>query len=584
MKSFKYLILLSMLLISIICKDSTEAKEFDENTITSDLQTFSFKTKNTSLIILIAKNENYDPNTYDTKNIIVFNSLTKEVTEFKLYGITYCIIDNKPHDEDIEYTLKFRNYMSGNFIIYNSNNIYPIKDLEKGFNFCQEKAKKDTENFNLTFITETLEENALLNIYPGEKMKIKKISDIEDEYLEIKENFIELSKGSKYKIEYNDKSNLIDINIKKREVINYKKNDEFRFNLYNKIPYFILFKTTDFDTDLIYSYLYSIDSIHSTIELAEFESEDIDISKDIEFTNKETIFYSKVYEIQITNSTKNYILLRLTKTMYERNYDYFRTFKIFEEFTKYYYYSTGLKETLVIERNSNRMIFAFSNISNIRTFEDKESKSIIYQKESTYFPFIVLPTKESFDLNVVDIYYDIYGEIYKKEISFNYHLYTSFNYINKKKLWYFDINESSTLYIKSLFGTPKIYYFDEINEDSIDNIKYNNYEKLKKLNASNDVLNFNSPLAIYIEPYENSYLNFFISNNENLNIIKEFSNKYLIENKKYILSTPCKLMIRLDDNNFNSNINIYKDDIIISTLNAKNQYINIDESSEGNLF
>ena len=195
-----------------------------------------------------------------------------------------------------------------------------------------------------------------------------------------------------------------------------------------------------------------------------------------------------------------------------------------------------------------------------------------------------MPTKESFDLNVVDIYYDIYGEIYKKEISFNYFLSTLFDDINQKKLWYFDINESSTLYIKSLFGTPKIYYFDEINEDSIDNIKYNNYEKLKKLNASNDVLNFNSPLAIYIEPYENSYLNFFISNNENLNIIKEFSNKYLIENKKYILSTPCKLMIRLDDNNFNSNINIYKDDIIISTLNSKNQYINIDESSEGNLF
>ena len=52
---------------------------------------------------------------------------------------------------------------------------------------------------------------------------------------------------------------------------------------------------------------------------------------------------------------------------------------------------------------------------------------------------------------------------------------------------------------------------------------------MKEYNISNDIVIFNTSFALYIDPYENSYLNFIINKKEHLNILKETSNKFLIE-------------------------------------------------------
>ena len=62
---------------------------------------------------------------------------------------------------------------------------------------------------------------------------------------------------------------------------------------------------------------------------------------------------------------------------------------------------------------------------------------------------------------------------------------------------------------------------------------------------SNDNVKFNSSFALYIYPNENSYLNFVINKKDNLNILKETSNKFLIERKKYKLNSSSILMVML---------------------------------------
>jgi len=61
--------------------------------------------------------------------------------------------------------------------------------------------------------------------------------------------------------------------------------------------------------------------------------------------------------------------------------------------------------------------------------------------------------------------------------------------------------------------------------------------------------------------------------------MKYDSNKYLIENKEYLLSAPSKLMIRIEEG-FASNIIISNEGNIISTLNESNKYILINEKDK----
>ena len=582
MNSMKVLILILMIFSSIICQEDTEAIEFEENLIKSDFQQFSYKTIKTSMIILIAKNSNLNINSYDEKILTIYNKNTKESKDYQLSGISYIVFDDIPNEKELQYIFKFKNYNEGNFIVYSSANSFPLKQIEKGFSlqYYFSSGKKD---INLTFHTNILKDDILLDIYPGEKIKVKKISNTgSEEIVQIKNNVIKLSKDYKYAFEYYYYTNQFEIAIKKRELINYNKNSELKLNLYNHIPNFILIKLSEYNNDIIYSYLYYYDYISYDIEISEIESDKIDNWENIEFTNKTRINTQNVYEIYTKSLNKTYILIKLTiiRFLLYENKDYFYTFKIFQNYRTNLEPIISQEETLVIYEAKNKMIFIQSDVTNLRTFENKEAKSVIYQRESEYFPFIIMPTEKSFSLSNYGLYKNLYGEIYLNEKSFHNYLYREFDSVIKPEMWYFDINEPYTLYINSYFGYPKIYYSEIINQEIIDDMEEKKFKKVKEYNISHDIITFNSPFALYIDPYENSYLNFILSKDNDLNINNEVSNKYLINNKEYNFHPKNKLMVSIDDNFLDSNIDIIKDGEIISKLNKENPSIKIDESNQ----
>ena len=173
------------------------------------------------------------------------------------------------------------------------------------------------------------------------------------------------------------------------------------------------------------------------------------------------------------------------------------------------------------------------------------------------------------------------GNIFLKEKFFFNNLNLLFSTILNKQVWYFDINDNYTFIAQSFYGFPKIYYFDgEINEKIITDMSNENLENFKQINATNSIISFNSPFVIYIAPYESSYLNIIFNKNNNLNIMKEIANKYIIENKEYkLLLAPNKIMIRIDKD-FDSNINISNGNEIIYTLNKENTKIEIEFLSD----
>ena len=168
----------------------------------------------------------------------------------------YVILEDAENEEIAEYILKFKNYEGGKFIIYNSANVYPLKNLEKGYNM-KYYFSSGFRDVNLAFITETIKDDVLIDVYPGKNMKIMKISETGvEEPLEIRNNSAQLFKDFKYKIDFNENTNKFEITIKKREVINYKINDEFKLNLFTNIPVFFLINLSEFNTELIYAFMY----------------------------------------------------------------------------------------------------------------------------------------------------------------------------------------------------------------------------------------------------------------------------------------------------------------------------------------
>ena len=584
MKLVTTLILSFLTMSSIICQIDSEAKEFEENEITSELVQFNYKAKKTSLVILIMKNENYDINSYDEKVLIVFNKDSEETKEYSLSGICFCVLEGAQNEKEPEYIFKFENYKGGSFIVYSSVNSFPLKYLEKGFNLHYYFSSGKRNN-NLNFFTEFLKENVLLDIYPGDNMKIKKISQTgSEEIFPIKNNFIELAKDYKYTFEYSLYSNQIEIAFKKREIFYYNKNDEIKINFYNLVPYFVLIEPLKYNYDIIYSYLYYYDQISYDIGVTEIESEKIDNWDDIEFINNTRRTTNKVYEISTKNVTKTYLLIKLKVVRYilKENDDYFYIFKIFQNYLTNLDPLISQEEILIIQDWRNKMIFLNSNTSNLRTFGKNESSSLIYQRESYYFPFMVEPTEEPYILKNYSLNYNIdknlNSEIFLGEKSFRNYLSMLFDSVIKQRLWYFDIKDDYTFFVKSYFGSPKMYYSDIINQEIIDDIEQKKFEKVKEYKLNFDIIKFNSPFFLYIDPYENSYLNFILNKNDNLIIMKEISNKYLIKSKEYYLKVECKIMVRMEGSFGNANINVIQDGKIISTLNPMNPYIKIDES------
>ena len=175
-----YLIIFLVLLSSTFCLKSIEAREFEENEINSESQQFIYKTSKPSMIILIIKNEKIIPNTDDSIALTIINAETRKTEEINLSNFYSTIISDSQNEENAEYILKFKNYEGGKFIIYNSANAYPLKDLEKGYNLDYKKFNSYI-NINLSFTTEILKVDILLDVYPGEQMKIIKTSGFQSQ-------------------------------------------------------------------------------------------------------------------------------------------------------------------------------------------------------------------------------------------------------------------------------------------------------------------------------------------------------------------------------------------------------------------
>ena len=576
MKSFEIFFIILFLISSILCQKYPEAKEFEENEINSNFEVYIYKVSKPSMIILKTTNENFDANSDDTRKLIAYNNITKKSEEFTLHSINYFIFEDFQNEESAEYILKFRNYQEGKFIIYNSIDEFPLKDLEKGYNM-KYYFSSGSRDINLTFTTEALKEDILLDIYPGEKMKIMKILDTsEEEQIEIKNNSAQLSKDSEYKIEFHENSDKFEIAIKKREIMKYKIDDEFKLNLFNKVPFFFLLKISEYDTEKIYSYMYSIEKSNYNISIAELESENIDNWDNIVYSTEISELYSAyANEINIKDITKPYLLIKyaLTNELDKNNFDFFYIFKIFQYYSNYVTPSImeNKKDTLIIEDNRDQeMTFITSNISNIRTFENKQPSNIICLQASYYFPYIVKASNEPFELNSESIYSSLNGKIFFNEKHFRNDLGNIFNTIIEKNVWYYDIDDNYTFIVQSDFGFPKIYYSDDINYEIIKDLKNEKFDNFKQLNVTNNILNVHSPFVLYIQPYESSYLNILLNRDDNKDIIKEIPNKYVYENSEYkLLLAPNKVMIRIDKD-FEYNINILKGDEIIYRLNKQN--------------
>ena len=313
------------------------------------------------MILILTKNENININSYDEKVLTIYNKITQESKDYTLSSYNYIILEDIPNENELEYIFKFKHYNKGNFIVFSSSHSFPLNLLEKGFGFLYyfSSGKKDVnltfhtemlkentfldgflyyfssgkKDVNLTFHTEMLKENTFLDIYPGDKITLKKISKTgSEEIVQIKNNFIELSKDYKYIIHYYYFTNQFEISIKKREIITYNKSNEYRLNLYNQIPNFILIQLSQYNNDIIYNYLYYYDYIAYDIEISEIDTDKIDDWDKIKFINNTRINTQSVYELNTKCVNTTYILIKLTiiRFLFYENQDYFYTYKIFE--------------------------------------------------------------------------------------------------------------------------------------------------------------------------------------------------------------------------------------------------------------
>ena len=581
MNRLNYLIIFLVILSSAFCQKYTEAKEFEENEINSDHQQFVYKASKPSKIILIIENEKIIQNSNNKITLTIINILTRKSEEISINNIYHGIITDSQNEENAEYILKFKNYEGGKFIIYNSANAYPLKDFEKGYNLDYYKYPSYID-INLAFTTEILKEDILLDVYPGEKMKIIKTSDTGIEKpLEINNNHAILSKDFKYRIEFNENhSYKFSVAIKKREIINYKINDEVKLKLFKGIPFFFLLEVSEYDTEIIYSYMYSIEESWYNISISEVESKNIDDWDNIYFYNETIKLYSgKVYGIYTQKLNKTYLLIKYILTSTDSINFY--TFKIFQNIGEYSFIIRDKleKEQLMIESTyRDNLYLVVSNISNLRTFENKDSRNFIYRQGFKYFSYIALPTSKPIETDSFHDY-DYTGSIYFKEIFFRNDLSSLFNRITDKSLWIFEISDNYTFAVKSFIGFPKIYYIEEITRDIFNDFEYKKFDKFKQINASNNIMSFNEPFVLYIDPYEKTYLNIIFNKNDNLDIFEEMPNKYLIANKEYHLLDSNKLMVRIGEN-LDSNINILDGKTTKYILNKNNPFVEIDSPND----
>ena len=569
-----------LLLNELSCNSIIDLKEFEENKIISNYDNFRFKVNNLKTLILIAGNPNQSEEINIERNLIASNTYSKNRTIDDLKKFV-CFYSYSNYIQECELILRFKNYKDGYFIVYNNANYYPLKKFEKSyyFSFSYSFFVKGTKT-NLHFNSDILENDTLIDIYPGNCFTVTNITDNKTQILKITDNTILLKKGSKYQFDFENNIKDINLAIKKREILRYKKNDELKIQ-FNAIPFYVLVNMNDFiEENKTYIYLFNEKSPDFIIQTADLETDDIQwdslkFSNDINFAP-----YKEVFELK--DNKKNYTLfkIRLKQFTVSNFDDPFCIFKVFQE----YYTNKDINpkiissEALYLNTNkySTSVTLYFSNITNLRTFRNNEPKNFIYKKGYSYFNFIILKSNMEYALNLALFYSttgkETYAKIYTHEFSYRNNLK---NYLTKEKnLLIFDITKKTTLSIINEYGSSDIYFIDTINYDTINDIYNNNIANLKQLNSTENILNINSPFCLYIALSGENFINILINFDDNFLIERNIPSKYLIENKEYKYSVEHDILISIN-NNFISNINIYKNGNLIKKLNKENPYIKL---------
>ena len=592
----RFLLIFLTLFDTILSKDITEVKEFEENKISSEIEKFSFKTKNINFIIIIIKNQNLERDTDSPRKLFIFDSYSKKSREYDLDSISYIVLDKEPSKTEIEYVLKFKNYKEGNFVIFNSANSFPLKKFEKEFSLTYNS--KQDKNISLSFFSEALVEDIILDLVIIDNnidIKITNISGTSETSFTVKgTSAVELKKDSKYKFEFSFWGfhwgyTKLNFAMKKREIIKYNKGDELKLNLFYNLPVYILIKVSDFINDnnnKMYALLHNKETYTYNFSTANLDSENIESWDNLKFT-KEYSGYTHFRDIYIEDT--NISEYKLFKIDFSKQDYFFAIFKIFESCS--YKEEIKSKETLHLYEQHGiyyfKTLLIFSTLNNLRTFEENEVKNFIYTKPSIFytasdnwaFTYIVTPTNEDFKLNSLTFHERF--KLFKNKFSFRYFFESFFNEDRTKYTLFFDINKGSILSLKSDLNINSNYsnisYIEKINYNILYDIFYwSEYPNITQLNSTNEILYFDSPIILIMEIVPNSYLSISLNEIESLSIPKEISTFNLYENKEYSLISS-KLIIKINKD-LDSNIYIYQKGKLIATLNKQKSFIKLDES------
>ena len=418
---------------------------------------FRFKAYNLENLILIISNDNFLEDANVERKFIIYSTNSQFSYENELKDF-YCYFDKYNNGEkEIDYIIRFKNYKGGNFIIYNSNNTFPLKQFEKGFNLYSY-----IYNFQLNFISDILEHDILLDITQSSFFKIKNITKNSEKYLpEIKDSIL-LTKGSKYQFEYNALSEKMNFVIKKREVIEYKINEEPKIFIYYSLPIYLLLDIEEFTNKLVYANFYHEPALKYNYQTANLDTKNIQWDN-ITFSYKKSNTTKEFIELNLNNFEKRYILIKIEiEDLNFYSVLFFNTpFCTFKTFYEYYRQidadfipkiTSNEALYLMSSYHYDSLLIIFSNISNIRTFRKKQPKYFIYGYDINYFKFIILQSKTEYKLNQIEFYpmpnkikANITAKIYTDEFSYHNFFEDSF----QRKLYIFDVDKRTTLSIKS---------------------------------------------------------------------------------------------------------------------------------------
>ena len=497
-------------------------------------------------------------------------------------------------DSSLEINLKMENFINYFFItefIYENYEpnplIFNIEMIEKDifYNFIATRADKEISNKEDIIIGE----NSLLKyciIDENDECNYKELTSLKFEkgkYYKIKLN------GYKHESEDNDKiyyyfnhfSTIEDIKFGITSVDKGNLKDKI-FHYINYYTYFIL-NIEEYKKFYVYSnYDYYVATITENDKEQIFNNID-----NFPFTMNSS---DHSYIVEINANNNKYLLIKINK--FFNNYNTIICtvnkridivsdgyFEIEEGINALLYHYNGKNNYALMVSSNENLGFINNNFKE----DNITNKILFFQNNRDYIYLNFANEKSTIKYNTYDYFYYNNNKIYlffelilKKNLNnylnieeendsfFKRSIISDFSYKFKNK-YFFNFDEKYYLYIKKLFGTTKIYEFNqELNEFSdISQFFYpnNSYEDYKLIENELIIISGYKLFSFIIE--FNSLFDFYIQkvdDKENILINSTINNfaKLLNKGKKYYLNLDFEYLIKLD-NKFNAKVT-FKDE------------------------